>query len=463
MNMKLILREYQEKTIEKIRECFKLGYKALLVALPTGSGKTVIFSSLAEQTAKKNKKILILVHRIELLKQTSSKLDIFGLEHGLISPKYTPNFLLPAQIASVYTLTKRLDKIAKPDLIIVDEAHHATAATWAKILNTFPEAKIIGLTATPCRMDEKGLGKLAGGFFDVLINDYTTSYMIENGYLANYKYYAPPVLFDTESIPKIAGDYEKKELFKRINKPTITGDAITHYKKLGMNMPAIAFCVNVEHAQNVAADFNAAGIASASVDGNLSDNDRMERINDLTSGKIKVLTSCDIISEGTDLPVVGVAILLRMTHSTSLFLQQCGRVLRPYEGKEYAVILDHVGNHVRHGLPDDDREWNLNETYKNKNKSSTQKPYKICNGCYMPIKISSTICPNCGFKPEKENKKIEIQDGELKEVKSSKEKNKRFNDTDSKLLSKLYAKCYKLGLSKKAAYKIFSQIKIKKQ
>lgn len=461
--MNIILRDYQNDIIEITRNNYKKGYKFPLVVAPTGSGKTIIFSSITEQSVRLGKRVLVLVHRVELLYQTSNKLDLLGLEHGLISPEFTPALNYQCQIASVYTLARRLDKIIPPDLIIIDEAHHATAETWSKIIKFFPKARLIGFTATPERLDGKGLGIAAGGFFDVLVNKYDMDYMIKNNFLVNFKYYAPENGLNFESIPMQCGDYNKGLLYKELAKPQITGDAIAHYKKLGNNMPAIAFCVNIEHAKQVAMDFTTAGIPAESIDGKLSNEVRKERLKNLEEGRIKVLTSCDLISEGTDIPCVGVGILLRPTQSTSLFLQQCGRILRLYPNKEYAVILDHVGNYERHGLPDSPRDWNLNGVIRGKTQQKDKKTYKICKNCDRVLDIKAIICFACGYKPEPEIKKITIKDGDLKQITTHEIKKKRFSDTDGKKISRLIKECVKMGLSKSAAYKIYHRSKIKNE
>jgi len=169
----LQLRNYQTKCVAGVRECFRNLIKAVLLVLPTGGGKTVIFTYIAQQSSLKKKRVLILVHRVELLRQTSAALTRFGVEHGMINPQYTPNFNNHVQVASVQTIIKRLNYLTAvhwiPDTIIVDEAHHATAGSWRKIIEYFPEAHVLGVTATPIRSDGQGLGKKCGGLFDELI------------------------------------------------------------------------------------------------------------------------------------------------------------------------------------------------------------------------------------------------------------------------------------------------------
>ena len=167
-----------------------------------------------------------------------------------------------------------------------------------------------------------------------------------------YKVFAPPSGVDMTGVKRVGGDYKKNEMEKRVDKKTITGCAITHYKKICPGAPAIAFCVSVAHAEHVAAEFIRNGIPARSIDGKMSEEQRRSAIEDLETGKIKVLTSCDIVSEGTDIPVVTAAILLRPTLSLIFHLRSCGRALRPHPSKKISYIIDHVGNCLAHGLPD---------------------------------------------------------------------------------------------------------------
>lgn len=408
------LRGYQNTGVGDIRGSYKSKYNAPLFVLPTGGGKTVVFCHIAQQTSQKKKRVTILVHRVELLRQTSKALTKSGVEHGLINPKYTPNFNAMVQVASVQTLVKRLHMVQPPDLIIVDEAHHANAGSWKKILQAFPNAKILGVTATPCRGDGRGLGVESGGVFDDLVLGPQISELIELGYLVAPIVYAPPKKLDLSKISIVRGDYDAKQVATVVDKPTITGDAVQHYMRLCHGVPAVVFCVSVQHAEHVADEFRSRGFRAYSVDGSMDDDMRSRIINGLGDGTVDVVTSCDLISEGTDIPSIGCAILLRPTHSTGLYLQQVGRALRPAPGKQHAIILDHVGNVLKHGMPDDDREWTL-EGKKRKPKRGDQEQninVQQCQNCFA-VHHPSPACPICGFvKPVKDEVPQQI-DGEL--------------------------------------------------
>ena len=414
--MSITLRTYQQQASDEIRQAYTMGYQAPLLVSPTGSGKTVLFAYIAQHAAAKSNNVLILVHRKELLNQTSRTLDSLEVDHGLIAPGLTFN-RSSVQVASVQTLVRRLTKIRwAPRLIIVDEAHHATGkSTWGKILQHYPDAAVLGVTATPERLDGRGLGKQADGFFDTLVQGPTVTELIKQEYLS------PPVVFapstaDLSGVHTRMGDFIRGETEAAVDKPKITGNAVSHYRKHCHNEPAIAFCCSVAHAEHVAENFTAAGYQAASIDGTLDDRSRRQRIEDLGAGRLNVLTSCEIISEGTDIPIVSAAILLRPTQSTALCLQQVGRSLRPFPGKQRALILDHVGNCLRHGLPDDDREWSLDSKKRSaRGSDEASLPVRQCERCYH-VHRPAPICPKCGFRYPIQAREVDEVDGELEQV-----------------------------------------------
>lgn len=414
----LKLRDYQQDAVNNIRQSYIRGAKAPLLVLPTGGGKTVVFSYIAATTAARGKRVLILVHRVELLRQTSAALTKSSVHHGLINPKYTPDLFAPVQVASVQTLIKRLDKIKPPDLIVIDEAHHALAGTWKKIIDHFPNARILGVTATPCRGDGTGLGIESGGVFDDLVLGPQVDELIRRGFLVEPIIYGPKEEIDLSGVHTRMGDYEKDELAKIMDKPKITGSAVAHYQKVCPGTPAVVFCVSVQHAQHVADEFRKAGYRAYHADGTLDDDVRKRILNGLGNGTVDVVTSCDLISEGTDIPAIGCAILLRPTQSLGLYLQQVGRALRPCDGKEHAIILDHVGNVINHGFPQSQREWTLLGDIKRKRtKSDKEKTVRIhqCEKCYA-IHEPAPVCPVCGHVYQVKANAPQQVDGELKQL-----------------------------------------------
>lgn len=434
----LTLRDYQQQAINDVRKGYQDGFRAPLLVAPTGAGKTVIFSYVAATAAARGKRVLILVHRIELLRQTSKKLSEAGVSHGLINPKYSPRYYEPVQVASVQTLINRLDKLPTPDLIVIDEAHHVAGMnTWAKVLNHFAGALKLGVTATPVRGDGHGLGLEAGGWFDVLVNGPQTKWLIEQGYLVKPTIFGPRNKIDLAGVKITRGDYEAKALQELMDKPSITGDAVDHYRRLCPGAPAVVFCVSISHAQHVAEEFRRAGFRAYHADGSMDDETRSAILNGLGNNTVDVVTTCDLISEGTDIPAISCAILLRPTESLGLFIQQVGRALRPVyapgydlsttegrlaavrEGKGKVYILDHVGNIIRHGFPDDERAWFLEGTKKNNGKAKAEPTIRVaqCPSCYA-IHLPGPTCTTCGhvYPVTQLGREIAKEDGDLREM-----------------------------------------------
>lgn len=411
------LRPYQSNAVNDIRESYKLGKRAPLLVMPTGAGKTIVFSYIAHNVVSRNKRVLILVHRVELLRQTSAAMIRFSVNHGLINPLFTPNLSAPVQIASIQTMLNRMHLMPEPDMIIIDEAHHATAESWSKILRYYKNARVLGVTATPIRSDGNGLGVEAGGWFDDLLIGPGVSELIKDGYLVNPVVYAPAHQLDLSGIKTVRGDYDPRQAEAKIDKPTITGDAVAHYTRICPGTPAIVFCISVKHAEHVAEQFRQAGYRAYSVDGKMDDAKRSAIIGGLANGEVQVLTSCAIVSEGTDIPAVGCAIMLRPTQSEGLYLQQGGRALRPCEGKKQAIILDHVGNVIRFGMLDEERQWSLDGTKGKRAKSNTEPEIRVtqCQQCYS-VHPPSPFCPVCGSSSQTELKTPKQVDGELKQL-----------------------------------------------
>ena len=367
-------------------------HRRVLAVSPTGSGKTVCFAYITASAAAKSNRVYIVAHRAEITAQISAALDAMGVRHGRIQPGHTMTNDL-VQVAMVQTLARRLDIVPAPRLLVIDEAHHGVAGTWERVTAAWPDAKILGVTATPQRLDGRGLGTA----FDALILGPTVAGLVAAGHLAKFTYLAPPEQVDLSGIKTALGDYAIGDLADAMDKATITGDAVAHYRDHLGGRPAIAFCVTVAHAEHVADQFREAGFRAASVDGELPTAERRDRISGIGDGRYQVLTSCELISEGVDVPVVSGAILLRPTKSLGMFLQQVGRVLRPKPDGSDAVILDHVGNVHRHGLPDADREWSLDAKKKRK---VDQAPVAQCEVCYhvfasgKPGWRAAQECPN---------------------------------------------------------------------
>lgn len=404
------LRPYQSNLIDAIRSSYRGGNQRVLVVAPTGSGKTVMFCHIAQKARDNQKRTMILVHRAELLDQTSRTLTAFGVPHGIIAAGRTSDGSELIQVASVQTLVRRIDRVIDPDLIVIDEAHHAIAGSWRKVVERFAGAHILGVTATPERLDGKGLADVFGD----LLRGPEVRDLIRDGYLSAPVYYAPPGDIDMSSVQLRRGDYDQKGLESVMDAPKITGDAVDHYRRICPGTPAIAFCVSINHANHVAEEFRRAGFRSATIDGTLSAEDRRDRVRSLGNGRLQVLTSCEIVSEGFDLPIVAAAILLRPTQSLGLHLQQIGRVLRPAPGKDRSIILDHAGNLARHGLAEDIRDWSLEGAEKRRKKAKAEDSIKTrqCPRCYACHPWSDR-CPECRHEYVTDGRQIEVVGGDL--------------------------------------------------
>ena len=452
------LRPYQNLAIGDLRHAYRSGSRSPLLCLPTGGGKTVIFTAIAQATAAKGINVLILVHRRELLRQASAKLREVGLQHGTIAAGL-PLTRDQVQVASVQTLVRRLSRIDwQPGLIIIDEAHHAVSGnSWGKILDHWPDAFRLGVSATPCRLDGRGLGNA----FDQLVLGPAVAQLTAAGYLADARIYAPPVLASLGNLHTRAGDYATDEAADAMDRPTVTGDAVDHYQRHAAGQPAIAFCCNTKHAASVARQFQAAGINAATLLGTNKPEERDQLVADLGSGALQVLVTVDVVSEGFDCPGASVAILLRPTKSESLYLQQVGRVLRPKPDGSKALILDHVGNVMRHGFPDDARAWSLADGLRRNRATSAAPTVRTCPSCYAAFK-PQPLCPVCGTDCAPKAKRGMTQvDGELQELKRESVRQRiaertsnRRQQGQARTLQQLLALAKERGYSPGWAYKV---------
>jgi DNA repair protein RadD len=401
------LRDYQVDAIAKVQRAYASGAKAVLLQAPTGSGKTVCFAHIAHGAAAKGNRIVILVHRRELLLQGSRALRELQLPHAIIAPGYPPT-RMQTSIASVQTLVRRLKGMPPPALLIIDEGHHATASQYAAIREMWPNARILGVSATPSRTDGQGLGEV----FDTLIIGPSIRTLIDQGHLAPVEVYAPPLKADLSGIHRQMGDYNTHEAAAAMDRSVVTGDAIEHYKRLASGRRAIAFVTTLTHAAHVRDRFVEGGIASEVIDGKMATEDRDDLLRRFAAGSVMVLVSCQVIEEGFDCPAAEVAILLRPTESIRLFLQQVGRIMRPMPGKT-ATVLDHVGVTEKLGLPDANRTWTLD----GKVKKEGEAPMRRCDVCFAVFSAGCRVCPACGAELEvKPQEPIAEVAGELVKV-----------------------------------------------
>ncbi|OLS02247.1 DEAD/DEAH box helicase [Tissierella creatinophila] len=394
------LRPYQINLLNKTRKAYLQGFKSPCIVAPCGAGKTVIMSDMAKKATEKGNRVLFLVHRKELKDQTLNTLKWWGADMDYI------------EVGMVQTIVRRLEKTIKPNLIITDENHHALAKSYRQIYDYFPNAKLVGFTATPIRLNGGGLGDVN----DVLVEGPTVDELIEWGNLAPFKYYAPK-LVDTDNLRIRAGDYVKKDI-EDLFTNKIYGDVVAHYNKLSKGKKAIVYCSGIKQSKEVAKVFNENNIPAKHIDGNTKKEERDKVIQDFRDGKILVLSNVDLVSEGFDIPDCNTTILLRPTKSLGLYIQQSMRSMRYKEGKT-AIIIDHVGNVNRFGLPNLDRKWSL-ETKPGSNETEpAENPVKQCPECYSTLLSNYVFC-ECGYEFKVEEKEVEIiEDAELEEVTES--------------------------------------------
>lgn len=411
----ITLRPYQIEIINKTRESMRT-HKSVCVVAPTGAGKTAIGCELIRLSRAKDKTCFFIVHRRELVEQTAREFDKCGIDYGYIAAKfpYSPNKRI--YICMIQSLSARINKLEIfPDLIVADEFHHAISKSWLKVLRYY-EAYIIGLTATPERLDGKGLNIIA----DDLIMVVDTPQLISDGYLCDYRIFAPSVP-DMSGIKKSMGDYDRASTADKMKSKSIVGDVVSHYRKLSDGKQAVVFAVNVNHSKIMVDAFIQAGYSAAHIDSDTLDLDRKNTVEDFRNGKIQILSNVELIGEGFDLPSINTVILARPTQSLAMHRQQVGRALRPCPGKTHAIILDHAGNTLRHGLPDDIIEWSLDGNAEKRTKAKNKEEekdiaIKRCPECFAIVKGYISECPECGKKFEVKSVKISVTDEELKEI-----------------------------------------------
>ncbi len=318
----------------------------------------------------------------------------------------------PSQICSIDTIRARLNKLEflkEYDLIIVDEAHDTTSPTYNKFFDFMGDKIYVGFTATPFKTGNKSLS-----FWDCFIKPIEPTELRDRGYLTDARVFAPEKM-DLSGIKKVStGDYNNKQLFAMASQTRVVGNIVETYKKYG-RAPAVLFGVNKAHSALMAHAFNSAGISATHIDEEHNSQERKKAVDDLKSGAISVLCNVNIFSTGIDIPSIRTIILARPTTSEILYVQQVGRGLRPYPGKEYCIILDHAGNSVdRHGLPYDPREAELSDAPVKKSES-TKRICKTCSECFAILEISFSVCPYCDAELKKE-RQINFESGELKEI-----------------------------------------------
>ena len=436
------LRPYQEQWIEDVGYEFSAGKRRVLAAAPCGAGKTIMTAWMARGTALSGRRAIFMVHRQELIEQTSATFTAMGIRHGLIAAGAAKEYDLPVQIASVQTLIHRLSQVQAPDLLICDECHHIVANTYRKIVDQFSSSYVLGVTATPERIGGQGLGEI----FQSLVLGPSAADLIAAGNLTPYDYYAPPTKFDPATAHVRFGEYVKNDLLRQMDDADVIGDIVKNYKNLADGKRAICYCINRTHSEHVAASFRAAGIPAMHIDGETHKAVRARAIEDSRTGRLQILCTAELLGAGFDGPAMEAGILARPTASLTLYVQQSMRPLRPDPNnpEKRAVIIDHVGNVFRHGMPDEEREWSL-ETKKRKPRAMA---IKVCPACYTAVPSTARTCP-CGhvFAAAPEERTITETDGTLKKIEALQRKERRQEVGRARSVSDLTAIALRRGYS----------------
>ena len=447
------LRPYQQQMITDARHALAQHNRILLVG-PTGCGKTVLALRMIKGALDRGKRVWFLCHRRELVNQSSRSFWESHVEHGLIMAGRAMSSL-PASVGVINTLVRRMDRLQPPDLIIIDEAHRSLSPMYAEVMAEYPDAAVVGLTATPQRTDGRGLGE----WYDAIVEGPTVRQLIDAGYLAEYEWIAPAESLSLEGVTVRGGDYVEGEIEKVVDKPKIIGDAIQAYRKHANGKRCKVFCASIKHSIHVCDEYNAAGIPSVQIDGGHTDKEREEKLRQFRSGETLVLCSVNLAIEGLDIPAIEAVQMLRPTQSLIVFLQAVGRGLRIEPGKDRCVVLDQVSNWTRHGLPDDERQWTLEGKKKRKRKDGEDPDIQVqqCGDCYHVFRSGPAECPNCGADVRKGRGDIEQQDGELVKIDPKQHRRQqKIEQGKARTLEELVQLGQKRGMNKPAQWAAFT-------
>ncbi len=417
--MTFVLRPYQVDAIENLRTAFRGGAKAVVFVLPTGGGKTACAAEVIVSAVAKGKRVLFLAHRKELIMQASAKLTQCGVAHGVIQAGVRSDLSKPVQVASVLTLIKRLPRLlagdpgaialgADPqvqefDLIVVDECHHLPATSHAQAVQAWPKARLLGLTATPYRLDGRGLAE----WFQGMVVGARVSELIAGGFLVPTRTFAPAAPKGLDQVKTERGEFKMDEAAKVMDGVGPIHEIVETWQRLGSGRCTVAFCCNITHATHLAEAFNAVGVTAAAVSGRSPAEERAERLAQLADGRIQVLCNCNLLTEGWDLPAVSCVILARPTQSKAFYRQAGGRAMRPSRDKIEALILDHANNVQRFGMLDEDDEYRLDKENR-KQARERGEAIRICPKC-RAVNGLVPMCRNCGASLEKD-RDVKVRD-----------------------------------------------------
>lgn len=385
------LRPYQVQAIRTMRATFQSGSKSVVLAAPTGSGKTIMGVEMVRSAVARHNRVLWLAHREELLKQVSDKLTECGLRHGIIMASLPPmDPTAPIQLASVQTLSRR-KQTPPANLVVVDEAHHVCSGSYRKLLTgPYATAWRVGLTATPYRLDGHGLGE----FFSAIVKACSYEEMLIEGYLVPARIFAPSTP-DMTGVRVQAGEFVNREAAARVDQPDIIGDVVGTWQKLAAGRTTAVFACSILHSTHIIDAFKTAGVSAEHLDGDTAPDRRRDILARVHRGELCVVSNCMILTEGWDLPRCSCVVQARPTMSRCLWRQMIGRGLRPFEGKDDCIVLDHASNAHRFGLPITEDEYDL---WSVKAKTTKQEGVSIrqCPKCFAILPGQPQNCQECG-------------------------------------------------------------------
>lgn len=445
------LRDYQGDILWRVSLAMQLGYRRILIVLPTGGGKTKMAAAMIQSAVAQALTAQFLVHRKELIRQTSRSFADESVQHGFIASGWAMDTAAQVTLAGVQTLVNRLDIVLPPRLVIIDEAHHATAASWGRILATYgTDSFIVGLTATPQRLDGRGLDQ----HFDIMIEGPTVAELIEWKYLSPFDYYAPAIP-DTTGLKMQMGDFEAKGASELVDKPNLIGDVAEHYLRHARGEQGIVFASSIAHSKRLADVFRGEGVRAVHVDGTMDD-ERDKAMAAFEAREIDVLMNVDLFDEGVDVPGIVYLGIHRLTKSLVKHRQQCGRVLRTIRERpdKVAIMCDHAGNALRGlGLPDDDVEWSLKgqtKAPKSAGGSDDSIPIHQCKACFLVLPSTVRVCTRCGteFEVQVRGGPREIEGKLTKLERAEMQKRKRAIEVAEERACRSYAELVELGKSR---------------
>jgi superfamily II DNA or RNA helicase len=439
--MALTLRPRQLQALDDLRAAYGSGSRAPVLVAPTGFGKTAVSCEIIRSCVARGGRVWFLAHLREILDDTAGRLRVAGILFGQIRAGIPPDPDAAVQLVGVQTAARR-EIGHPPSLIIIDECHLAVAETYRRVISAADSPLLLGLTGTPERLDGRGLGEL----FDRLVPTCSTSELICEGLLASCRVFAPPGA-DLSQLRTRAGEFDQGQAGEILSRPTVVGDALEHWQRLCQGRRGVAFCSTVRHAETVAEQWRSAGLRAVAVSGGSDDEERRGAVQLLRSGELDLVACAQLWVAGVDVPALDAVVWLRPTQSLTVWLQGCGRGLRMADGKIDCLILDHVGNALRHGLPQDPREWSLNGRRKRRRQGEAALGVRQCEACFCCYPPQLLACPECGMIPVVKARRLVQTAGELREIKEGAMRARRREQGQARTLAELVALGKARGMS----------------